>query len=101
MEDESKQISELKELVRRNIALTQETNDMVHGMRRAAWWGTILRWGWWLLIFGVSGVAYYYYVQPYVDRVQQAYTHVEAGAQQAADWQTKMNEFFKNIFGGQ
>jgi type II secretory pathway component PulM len=95
------EIEELKELVRRNIKVTEDTNRVVHGMRRAAWWATILRWAWWLIIFGVSGVAYYLYVQPYVERVQQAYTQVEHGAQQAADWQTRMNDFFKNIFDGQ
>jgi type II secretory pathway component PulM len=98
MEDNSKQIEELKELVRRSIALSQDTNKAVHAMRRSNRWGTILRWGWWLLIFVGSAIAYYYYVQPYVTKVEQAYTHVQATAQQAADWQTQMNDFFKNIF---
>ncbi len=99
MESESKQVSELKELVRRNIALTQETNEIVHGMRRSARWASILHWGWWLFVLLVSGYTYFTYVQPYVDRIEDAYVQVQTGAQQAADWQTRVNEFFQNIFG--
>jgi type II secretory pathway component PulM len=100
MEDDSKQIAELKELMRRSIAISEETNQIVHGMRRAARLSSLLRWGWWILVFVVSGVTYYYYFQPYVDRIEQAYAQVQSGAQQAADWQTQMNYFFKNLFGG-
>ncbi len=93
-------MEEVKELVRQNIALAQENNHMLHAMRRSARWGTILRWGWWILIFVVSGVAYYTYVQPYVTKIENAYTSVQAGAQQAADWQSQIAEFFKHLFGG-
>ena len=98
MEDPSQQIDELKALVRRSIAVSEDTNRMVHSMRRAAWWGTITRWAWWFLVFGVSGVAYYYYVQPYVAKIESAYHSAEMGAQQAADWQTSTSNFFKNLF---
>jgi hypothetical protein len=100
MESESKQVAELKELVRRNIALTQETHQMVHAMRRSARWASILHWGWWLIVLATSGYFYFSYVQPYVERVQSAYEQTQAGIHQAQDWQTNMANFFKNIFGG-
>ncbi len=100
MEDESKQIDELKELVRRNIALTQDTNKMVHAMRRSARWGSIIHWGWWIIITLISAYLYFSVVQPYVDRVSRAYEQTQAGIHQAQDWQTNMSNFFKNLFGG-
>jgi hypothetical protein len=98
MEDQSKQIAELKELVRRSTAISEETNRMVHSMKRAAWFGTIMQWLWWIIIFGVSGYAYYTYVQPYVAKIESAYHNAEAGAQKAQDWQTSTSNFFKDLF---
>lgn len=70
MEEE---IKELRALVKQNLALTQETNHIVRGMRRSARWGRFFSLVWWVAIIAVSGATYYLYLQPYVDTIQKAY----------------------------
>jgi len=67
------EIGELKELVEKNIEVTEETNRVVHKMRRSAMWGMVMQIVWWVAIAGATGAAYYYYVQPYVAQIQRLY----------------------------
>ncbi len=71
--DVEDEIEELRELVEKNIEVTQDTNRVVRKMQRSATWGWILRIVWWLVVAGVTGAAYYYYVQPYVVKIEQLY----------------------------
>src|SRR5579859_5135657 len=77
------ELKELKELVRRNIALSEDTNRAVHRMRRSVVWGRLFQLVWWVAIFALSGYAYYYYLQPYVVKLEQLYEQVQKGGQQA------------------
>ena len=88
------QIEELKELVRRNISVAEDTNKLVHSMRRSARMGSILRWGWWIFLFAVSGFTYYYYVQPYVEQLQHLYASAQAGGEQAQSFGKMIADFF-------
>ena len=68
------EVDELKELVRTNIKLSQDTNRLLHGMRRAAWWGRVFRLLWWVAILGLSGALYFYFFAPYVEKIVQFYS---------------------------
>ncbi len=70
MEEELK---ELRALVKQTLALTEETNHIVRGMRRSARWGRFFSLVWWVAIIAVSGATYYLYLQPYIDSIKGAY----------------------------
>lgn len=58
---------ELQSLLRRNLELTEENNRLIRSMRRMAFWGGVLRFGWWLLILVIVPLAaYYFYLAPYI-----------------------------------
>ncbi len=78
--DELKQeVAELKEVV-------ADTNRTLHGMRRSQRWGTIIRVVWWLTVLGVTGAAYFYFVQPYVEQVMNTYDSAKSFQVQIQDW---------------
>ncbi len=86
------EIEELKELVRRNTLLAQDTNKLVHSMRRNQRWHTIFTIVWWLTVVGVSGALYYYYLQPYVEQILGLYNSTQNLGHQVTG-------FFGNYFG--
>ncbi len=90
-------LEEVKELVKKDLAMTQDTNRIVHKMQRAARWGRFFQIVWWVAILAVSGAAYYYYLQPYVDKLQGAYANLQATGQKAQSLETQVQNFFKNI----
>jgi hypothetical protein len=81
---------ELRELVKKNLELTQETNRIVRGMRRSARWGRFFSFVWWLLIIAVSAASYYYYVQPYVETIEKAYGNTQ-------NFQQQFQQFFSQF----
>ncbi len=92
------ELAELKEEIAELKEATHETNRMVHKMRRSQRWHTIFQIVWWLTIVGVTGAAYYYYIQPYVDRAVQTYQSVQDSAQKAASWQQQAQDFLSKYF---
>lgn len=90
-------IEELKKLVQENIALTKDTNHIVHGMRRSARLGRFAKVVWWVAIFAVSAAAYYLYLHPYLVKLEQIYADVQGGAQQAQGYQQQFSDFFKQF----
>ena len=95
--DVEEEIRELRELVEENLAATEETNRLLRKMRRSARWAWIVQIVWWLAIAGVTGAAYYYYVQPYVAKIEQLYGLTE---QQSQSWNDQVTNFLK-FFGQQ
>jgi hypothetical protein len=87
------EIDELKELVRHNTKVAEETNRIVHGMQRSARWGVFFRIFWWLTIFGISSALYFYYVQPYVAEIERLY----GGAK---GWSEQISNFFEQYSPG-
>lgn len=75
-------IDELRDLVKKNIALTEENHRILRGMRSAARWGRFFSILWWLLVLAVSGATYYYYIEPYVQKAQDAYASGKSFEQQ-------------------
>jgi hypothetical protein len=90
-------LEEIKEMSKRTLALAEDTNRMVHRMRRAAAWGRFFQIVWWVVIIAVSGAAYYYYLAPYVNRLEQLYGQVEGINQQGQNWSTELQQFFSHL----
>ncbi|MBC7836956.1 hypothetical protein H7X87_04260 [Acetobacteraceae bacterium] len=86
------EIEELKELVRQNTKVVEETNKIVHGMRRSARWSATFRVVWWLAIVGVTASIYYFYLAPYFGALQQFFEN-------ATGWEAQFVNFFGQ--GGQ
>ncbi len=83
------EIQELKELVEKNIKMTEDTNRIVHKLRRNIWWGRLWTIVWWALVLGVSSVTYYVYLQPYVDQATRAYGSTKNFEQQVQNFFTQ------------
>ena len=72
---------EIKELLRRNIKLSEENNTLLKKMHRSAEWAKFFRSIYWLFIIA-AGIVSYYYAQPYIAKVVQLYNQVQATANQ-------------------
>lgn len=88
------EIEQLKELVRQNIALSQDTNRVVHGLRRTSRLKSIF----WLLIFclsvGSSLYTYFYFIEPRINQIKTIYQKDVAPLQNASGG---ILDFFKNF----
>lgn len=93
-------IEDLKKTIARQHALIEETNRMVHQLRRNMWWSRIWSIVWWLLILGTSGAAYYLYVQPYVTDVLNGYAKVQSGEETAQTWEQQATQWFRQWIPG-
>jgi hypothetical protein len=94
MESIDPEMEELKELVKRQSAKIEDTNRIVHKLLRSQRWDRLFRLVWWLAILGVTGAAYYYYVQPYLDQLLALYGQAEGFGDQ-------FREFFQSFRPGQ
>jgi hypothetical protein len=66
--------NELVTLMRRNLDITKENNQMLRRMRRQAAWGTFFRILWLAVVIGVPVFVYYYFLVPYYQNVSQSYS---------------------------
>ena len=91
---EDPQIEQLKELVRQNIALTQETNKMLRGMRSAG----RLKSFFWIIVFlastAVSLYTYFYFVAPRIEQIKTIYQTNIAPIQNSG---SSVFDFFKSF----
>jgi hypothetical protein len=71
------EIEELKELVRRNIALAEDTNHTIHKMYRATIWGKVFNILWFLSVLGLTGFVYYYFLAPYLGNIMELYSQAQ------------------------
>lgn len=71
------EIEQLKELVRHNTKLAEDTNKILHSMRRSMRFSRVLRLLWWAALIGISSAAYLIYFQPYVVQIMQAYGNAQ------------------------
>ena len=91
------EIDELKELVRHQTALTEDTNRVVHNLRRNARWSMVFRTIYWLIIILLIGGSYYFYIAPYVSRFEQFYQNLQSGTQQAQNEENAFQQFFGGL----
>ncbi len=69
----------VEELLKRNLALAEDNNRMLHKMRRNAFFGGLLKMFWWAVIIGLPIFLYYLYLQPVVEQALTTYGKVEQG----------------------
>lgn len=86
------EIDDLKQEVRRLTQTVQDTNTQVHKMRRSQRWHTLFQIVWWLSVIGITGAVYYYYVQPYVAEIMQAYNTAQGLQVQFQDWFAQLGQ---------
>lgn len=79
-------IEELRALIEKNTKLAEDTNRMVHKLRRSALWGRFFQIVWWVAIIAISGAAYYIYLQPYVGQIEALYEQFKTSGQQVQDF---------------
>lgn len=70
------EIEELKELVRHQSKVIEDTNHVVHKLRRNIWWSRVGSLLWWAAALGIGGAAYYYYFAPYAEQLRMLYGNV-------------------------
>ncbi len=63
---------ESKELLQATLELAQENNKMLHSMKRSMQMSRIMSYVYWAFIIG-SALGAYYFVQPYIDQLLDAY----------------------------
>lgn len=90
-------IEELKEIVKRQGQVIEETNKIVHGMRRTQRLKTLWSVVWWLAVIGISAGAYYYYLQPYIVTLEQYYANFQHSASQAQSLEEQIVSWFKQF----
>ncbi len=92
------EIEELKQLVQRNLALTEDTHRMVRRMRQAVAWGHFFKVLEWVIIIVLCVLAYTYYIRPYFEHLSQAYQNVQTQTQQVQNAGNEFLNFIKNHF---
>ncbi len=82
--------------------LTKENNKMLHSLRRAQRWASIMRVIYWILILGIS-VGAYYYIQPHLDQILGLYTQNQSFIDKVRSMGTSIpdvshiQEFFQQV----
>jgi hypothetical protein len=90
----------LLESIKEVKAMVEENNKILRGMRRNARISRIWHLFYWILIIG-SGVASYYYLQPYIEQLTKAYQSMQATQQKISNIPSSFNiDALKNYFGG-
>ncbi len=93
-------IEELKEQIQKQTELLQDTNRIVHKLRRNIWWGRVWTVVWWVAIFAASGAAYYYYAQPYINTLEHYYAGFQKSAGQASNFETQVQNWLSQFSPG-
>ncbi len=83
---------DIKSLLKRNLELTEENNEMLHSMRRRAFWGGVLKFIWWVaILFVLPALAYYLYLAPYVTEALNTYGKFQSGVEEAQGIKAKFD----------
>lgn len=87
---------EIEELLKKNLALAEENNRILRGMRNSVRWGRFFTLLWWGVILASTGVAYYY-LQPYIEQAQQIYTQARDANHQAENYGAQFADFLNQL----
>ncbi len=60
--------SEIKDLLKENLELSKENNELLHRVRGFQRWSRITKAIYWFLIIGVSAGSFYF-IQPYLEKI--------------------------------
>lgn len=69
---------ELKNMMRKSVEMTKENNKLLHKIIRTNRWARAFRLLYWVVIIG-SMFGAYYYIQPLLDGVLEAYGGIVSG----------------------
>ena len=67
---------EERELLEKSVSLAEDNNKVLHSMRRSMRTAGIMRAIYWIFIIG-SAVSAYYFLEPYIDQIKNAYSKAE------------------------
>jgi predicted PurR-regulated permease PerM len=92
------------DMLREIYRLSRENNQMLHSIKRHAFWGTILKIGLYLLALGIPIWLYFTYLSPIVKQFEETIstatgTKVELQGQ-FAEWATMFDQFRERFTGG-
>ncbi len=87
-----------RDLLQRNLQLTEENNRLLTKMRNAQRRSAIFRVLWWVIVFGASAAFYYYYLWPYMQQILHLYQQMQEGGQHAQDALAKFQLMFPWFF---
>jgi hypothetical protein len=93
---------EIKALLKRNLELAEDTNRILHGMRRRAFLGTLFTVFLWLAFVIIPAAAFYYYAAPYIGQMQNLIKSTEAlqsqlkGAESSSFFQDLYNKYMSS-----
>lgn len=73
-------LPEERKLLEKSVSLAEDSNKILHSMRRSMFWGRIVKTIYWVLIIG-SVIGAYYFIQPYVDKVIGVYNAAQGNIQ--------------------
>lgn len=90
-------IEELRDLVQKNLALSQETNKMVRSLHRSSRWNTFFKMIWWAVVLTAGGATYLFYIQPYMVQLEKVYGQVQEGGKQLQTLQVQAQDIIKNL----
>ena len=90
---------EERQLLIQTSRLVEENNKILRKMHRAALWGRIFHFLYWVAIIGLS-VGAYYFIQPYVDQLQQTYGSIKQDVSNVRNTVNQVSSF-RNLFKGE
>jgi len=91
-------IEALKVEVKELRAIAVDTNRIIHGMRSSQRRHAFISVLWWLLVIGTT-VASYLYIQPYLQKAQDAYTGFQQQSQKVEGWQQQAQDVLNKYLG--
>lgn len=77
-----------RELLRRNVALSEENNDMLRGIQSSLRLSRFISTVYWIVIIG-SAIGAFYFVKPYIQQAEDLYGGVKS------NWNTVINTIKK------
>lgn len=87
---------EEKDLLRRNLALNEENNDILRSLQRSMRFSRFMTIIYWLFIIG-SFVGAYYLVQPYLDQATSLYNSAQSKLKQTSDVTVQAGGILENL----
>jgi len=64
-----------KKIIRRNLKIAEENQEVLRKMRRGQFLGNLARIFYWIIIIGAS-FGTYYFLQPYIDTLKDFYMNI-------------------------
>ncbi|OGD68835.1 hypothetical protein A3I18_01865 [Candidatus Campbellbacteria bacterium RIFCSPLOWO2_02_FULL_35_11] len=87
---------ELEGLVRENLKVSKENNELLHKLWRDVKYRRLLKFFYLMVIVGLT-LGAYYYVQPYIDAFLESYSGVNSNVKNGVDTIKKINDLIPGL----